>query len=149
MIYLSLSRVRILFNLQFFKAFISQPLRVAYITASGMISHVLNLGLSYKDFSLETFRFEDEDDYEIWLQVFFAYSQDIDTAESFILPFFTWNVSTVIFSEGGYALSRLQKDKTFNIWYLFFATTTFARTEWRWLPRLPAKMTLPPERALL
>ena len=69
-VYLSLSRVRILFNPQFFKAFISQLLKVAYITASGMISHVINLGRSYADFSLETFRFEDVDDYEIWLEVF-------------------------------------------------------------------------------
>ena len=32
---------------------------------------------------------------------FFAYSQNIDSPDSFILPFFIWKVSTVIFSEGG------------------------------------------------
>ena len=32
---------------------------------------------------------------------FFAYSQNIDFPESFILPYFTRKVSTVIFSEGG------------------------------------------------
>ena len=46
---------------------------------------------------------------------FFAYSQNIDIPESFILPFFTRKVSTVIFSEGGYTLSRSQNDKTSNI----------------------------------
>ena len=66
----------------------------------------------YRDLS-----FEDEDDYEyeIWLS-FFAYSQIIDFPESFILPFFIRKVSTVIFSEGGYALSRSQNDKPSNIW---------------------------------
>ena len=62
--------------------------------------------------------------------------------ESFTSPFFTRKVySIVIFSEGGYALSRSQNDKTSNIWYLVFATTTFARklvVEWRRLPRFPA-----------
>ena len=36
---------------------------------------------------------------------FFAYSQNIDSPESFILPFFTRKVSTVSFSEGGCTLS--------------------------------------------
>ena len=36
---------------------------------------------------------------------FFAYSQNIDSPESFILPFFTRKVSTVTFSEGGCTLS--------------------------------------------
>jgi len=45
---------------------------------------------------------------------FFAYSPNIDFPESFILPFFTRKVSIVILSEGGYALSRPQNDKTFN-----------------------------------
>ena len=65
---------------------------------------------------LETFRFKDEDEYEIWLKVFFAYSQNVDSPESFILPFFTGKVSTVTFSEGGYSLSGSQNDKTSNIW---------------------------------
>ena len=46
---------------------------------------------------------------------FFAYSQTIDFPESFNLPFFTRKVSTVIFSEAGYTLSRSQNDKTSNI----------------------------------
>ena len=59
--------------------------------------------------AIETFKFEDQDDdeYEIGLKVFFA--------ESFILPFFTRKVSTVIFSEGDYAPFRSQNDKTSNI----------------------------------
>ena len=76
---------------------------------------------------------------------FFAYSQNIDLPVSFILPFFTGRVSIVIFSEEGYALSRSQNDKTFNIWYLVFATTTFARklvVGWQRLPRFLAKVTL-------
>ena len=36
------------------------------------------------------------------LSFFFAYSQNIDFPESFILPFFTWKVNTVVFSEEGY-----------------------------------------------
>ena len=46
---------------------------------------------------------------------FSAYSQNIGSQESFILPFFTGKVSTVTFSEGGYTLSPLQNDKTTNI----------------------------------
>ena len=42
--------------------------------------------------------------------------QNIDSPESLILPFFTRKVSTVTFSEGGYALSWSQNDKTTNIW---------------------------------
>ena len=58
-------------------------------------------------------RFGDEDDhkYEIWLEIFFSYSQNIDSPESFILPFFLRKVSTVILSEGSYALFRSQNDK--------------------------------------
>ena len=68
--------------------------------------------------SLETFRFQDEDDvvYEIWLKVFFAYFQNIDSPEIFILPLFTKKISTVTFSEGGYTLSRSQNDKISDIW---------------------------------
>ena len=49
-----------------------------------------------------------------------ASSQNIDFPESFILPFLTRKVSTVIFSEGSYALSRWQNDKTSNIWIILF-----------------------------
>ena len=49
----------------------------------------------------------------------------MDSPESFTLPFFITKVITVTFSEGGYTLSRLQKDQTSNICYLVFATTTF------------------------
>ena len=48
--------------------------------------------------------------------IFLAYSQSTDSPKSFILPFFTKKVSTVTFSEGGYALFRSQNDKTSNIW---------------------------------
>ena len=51
---------------------------------------------NFRGFKLETFRFEDEDDYEY--ESFFAYSQNIDSPESFILPFLTRKVSIVIFS---------------------------------------------------
>ena len=54
---------------------------------------------------IEIFRFKDEKDYE--------YTR-FDSREKFVLPFFTRKVSTVIFSEGGYALSRSQNDKTDN-----------------------------------
>ena len=46
----------------------------------------------------------------------FAYSQNIDFPESFILLFFTRKVRTVTLSVGDYTLSRLQNDKTSNIW---------------------------------
>ena len=67
---------------------------------------------------LKTFKFKDEDDYkyDIWLKVLLAYSENIDSPESFILPFLTRKVSTVTFSEGGYTLSWSQNDKTSNIW---------------------------------
>ena len=83
---------------------------------------------------------------------FFAYSENIDSPESFILPFFTRKARTVTFSEGGYTLSRSQNDKTSNIWQLVPATSTFSLkvvVEWRRLPRFPAKMTLVHARALL
>ena len=41
------------------------------------------------------------------------------------LPYFTRKVSTVILSEGRYALSRSQNDKTSNILNLVFASMTF------------------------
>ena len=52
--------------------------------------------------AIETYKFEDQDDYEyeIGLKVFSRILK-IDSPESFILPFFTRKVSTVIFSEGG------------------------------------------------
>ena len=65
---------------------------------------------------------------------------------------FTRKVSIVIFSEGGYALSRSQNDKTFKIWYLVFVNMTFARklvVEWPRLPRFPAKMKLAHARTVL
>ena len=46
---------------------------------------------------------------------FLAYSPKIDILESFILPFFTTKVSTVISVEGGEVLSRLLNDKISNI----------------------------------
>ena len=66
--------------------------------------------------AIETFKFEDQDDYkyEIGLKVFSRILK-IDSPESFILPFFTRKVSTVIFSEGDYAPFRSQNDKTSNI----------------------------------
>ena len=46
---------------------------------------------------------------------FFAYSQNIDSLENFILQFSSRKVSNVTFSEGGYTLSRSQNDETSNI----------------------------------
>ena len=42
-----------------------------------------------RDWLIETFRLEDENDYEdkIWLLRFFAYFQKIDTAENFSVLF--------------------------------------------------------------
>ena len=51
---------------------------------------------------IESFRFEDEYDYEIKLKK----RKKIDTPESFILLFlFTEKVSTVMYTEGGYTVS--------------------------------------------
>ena len=49
--------------------------------------------------AIETFKFEDQDDYEyeIGLKVFSRILK-IDSPESFILPFFTRKVSTVTFN---------------------------------------------------
>ena len=71
---------------------------------------------------IETFRFVDEDDYEhervpctrFDLKVF-RLSSKCNFPESFILPFFTRKNSIAIFSEGAYALSRSQNDKTFKL----------------------------------
>ena len=63
----------------------------------------------------ETFRFNDDNEYEILTLSFFAYSKNIDSPESFILPFFTRKVSTVIFRERGYTLSQSQDENIFNI----------------------------------
>ena len=98
---------------------------------------------------LETFRFKDDYKYEIWLRVFFAYSQNINSADSFILLIFTRKVSTATFSEGGYTLSRWQNDKTTNIWWLVSATSLKVVVGWRRLPHFPAKMTLVHACALL
>ena len=46
------------------------------------------------------------------LKFFRVFSNCIDFPENFILPFLTRKFSTVIFSEGGYAPSRSQNDKT-------------------------------------
>ena len=43
-----------------------------------------------------------------------------------ILLFFTKKFSSVIYTEGGYALSRKQNDKTSYIWKLIPDTTTFS-----------------------
>ena len=47
-------------------------------------------------YSIETFRFKDKEDYEyvIRLWSFFAYSPNIDSLKSFILPFFTEKIGT-------------------------------------------------------
>ena len=51
---------------------------------------------------------------------FFAYSQiNIEFPESFSLPYFTRKVSTVIFSEGGCALSQSQMIKLLTFVILF------------------------------
>ena len=58
------------------------------------------------------------------------------------LALFLW---TVIFSEGDYELSGWQNDKTSNIWYFVFATTTFALklvAEWRRVPLLVVVLVL-------
>ena len=64
---------------------------------------------------IETFRFEDEDDYkyEIWLEVFSGLLK-ISLPGKLHFTIFTRKVSIVIFSEGDYALSRKQNDKTCN-----------------------------------
>ena len=52
---------------------------------------------------------------------------------------------SVIFIDGGYALSRSQNDKSSNIWQLISATTTFMQNlvvEWRRLSRFPDKITM-------
>ena len=52
----------------------------------------------------------------IFTSSFIAYCQNIDSPESFILPFFTGRVNTLTFSEAGYTLSWSQNDQTTNIW---------------------------------
>ena len=66
--------------------------------------------------SLESFRFKDEDNYDVRFD-----SKFISVFSKYRLPrklhftiIFTGKVSTVIFSEGGYALFRLPNDKTSN-----------------------------------
>ena len=66
--------------------------------------------------SLESFRFEDEDNYDVrfdlkFIRVFSKYGLPGKLHFTII---FTGKVSTVIFSEGGYALSQSQNDKTSN-----------------------------------
>ena len=67
---------------------------------------------------LETFRFEDENDYEyeIWMKDVLAYSPKVDSPSFASLYFrITRKVSTVILMEGGLALSHLQIDKASKI----------------------------------
>ena len=56
----------------------------------------------------EAFRFWDENDCkdEVWLELFATYATKNETPETFIYFFFTSKVSTVMYSEGGQALSR-------------------------------------------
>ena len=56
------------------------------------------------DEAIESFRFEDEEDYGN--HSFLTYSLKVDNPESFILLFFTTKVSTLISVEGDKALSR-------------------------------------------
>ena len=75
---------------------------------------------------IQTFRQRGREGGDLWIQgrerlrvrdltqSFLAYSQNIDSPESVILPFFTRKVSTVTFSEGGYVLSRSQKWSNFQ-----------------------------------
>ena len=52
------------------------------------------------------------------MNFFLAYTQNVDTPESFIsliFVFLTRKVTTVLFIEGGQDLSRSQNDKTSNI----------------------------------
>ena len=75
-----------------------------------------------------------------------------DLSQSNCRNFSCSSISTVTFSEGGYTLSRAQNDKTFNIWHLVSATSTFSLkvvVKWRRLPPFRAKMTLVHARALL
>ena len=66
---------------------------------------------------LESFRFEDKNDYEyeIWFKVFSRILKNRHP-ELFSVLFFTRKDSTVIVIEGGWALSRLSNAKTSNIW---------------------------------
>ena len=64
----------------------------------------------------ETFRFldENENEDEISLKKFFAYSQTINTPKSFMALLFHLKISTVIFTEEAEGISRPQNDKTSN-----------------------------------
>ena len=103
-----------------------------YSRALGTAGSVMTIGLSINGCSHSKNQFDDRE--LDWLVQKFGLRRlqrfDVirgDFPESFSLPFFTRKVSTVIFSEGGYAFSRWQSDKTSNIWYLVFATTTLSR----------------------
>ena len=65
--------------------------------------------------TIETFRFEDDYEYKIRLKVFSRILKILTSRKASFSHFLTRKVSTVIFSEGGYALSRLQNAKTSNI----------------------------------
>lgn len=65
---------------------------------------------------VETLRFKDEDNYEVDIQLnfFSLILRTLYSVETFNVHFLTRKVSTVIFSEGGLALSGSQSDKTFH-----------------------------------
>ena len=106
------------------------------------------------DSILESFRFQDEDDYdyEIWFKVFFEYRQKIVTLEFFILLFspeklalLSW-LKEVTRSPDRKMLKLLTFDN-------LFPPLRYSRhkivVEWRGLPRFPVKITLPHGPALL
>ena len=77
--------------------------------------------------TLESFRFQDEDDweYKIWLEVFSRIPKTPTFENASFYRISPKKLALLSFSEGGYTLSRSQNDKTTNIWYLVFASTTF------------------------
>ena len=78
-----------------------------------------SIGSEFVSLLIESFKFEDGLRVRDLTWGFFASSQNIDFPESFILPFFTREVSIVIFSKGGYALSRSQMIKLLTCDILF------------------------------
>ena len=96
---------------------------------------------------VETFKLEVESDYkyEIWLNVFSLTFKKYTLRKASLYFWFKRKVSTVILIERSQAFSGSQNDKTFNVWLLVSATTTFSLKsviKWRWLSCFPAKMTL-------
>ena len=87
-----------------------------------------------------------EDDYEdeIWLEVLFAYSEKIDTPESFILPFFTRKKKLfLLLREVKPSLADRFFIKKILAFYNFFSACTIfsLKPVADWLLRFPAKMT--------